>query len=231
MQYPLLGFSMPSAVNPVEYLTKLTQNAATPHPSSEIADGHETPSAESSRKFAKAASRQEMHDRAEILGDDAMLEKVQQKNANNRKSRKAKKKHSAKSKKKRIPAQTTEEEGTSETESKEESSTAKALHDIENAVVAPFGGGKEKSTFNNATIKTTNAQQQKVARPLEDPYSDSGRRIAFSTNTKDKDDEDDDDRKTNEFSHKCGGTCSHGDDDDEEEQREECTECKKGKYG
>lgn len=191
MQYPLLGFSMPSAIHPVEYLTSFSHKPADTQRPSRVTDSH-SPGV-SARKLSNATSRQAIKNRAEILGEDGVLEELAKKQGSGKKKRKGR--GSGKGKRESKDDDSDESEagrgmqGSEETETGEpesENGAQRALHDLTHAVKAPFGGNKEKE---DAVLN--DIQHADRDSPVDNSYTALDQMDLVAEKAADDDDDDD----------------------------------------
>lgn len=233
MHYPLLGFSMPSSVNPVEYLTKLSSATTSAKSSPDAVATHRKPESAGSLNIDdKTRIRREIENQDEAPGDYASFNAVEKKKggkSKKSKTHKSKKNHAAT---KEEPEGKSNYEGgnSADDESDEESGATKALHDIEHAVAAPFGGNKEDFALKNPS-RNTSYETNELESLEEDPYEESNRFDSLAAQSLSEEDDDDDDdsgrkgsggsKKKHEISNatKKSKPDEEEDDDDANEER------------
>ncbi|KAL8448346.1 hypothetical protein Emed_003876 [Eimeria media] len=211
MEYPLLGFSMPSTLNPVDYLTKLTRGtAATPTQSNafKVAANPRTVGAAASRSHRQKATSRDLQDQVEMLGDDVLLDEIMKK-----KRKPSHKQHATKHKKERKPSsertettpvkETTTEDDMDDDDDEDESGAAKVVQKLQDTVSGPFEDpvfSKSGKRLNQQRGKPT----RKPARLMRDPYEDAETDDAFAAETT----VDEDDDETTEGEDKAGRQAS-----------------------
>ncbi|KAL8443958.1 hypothetical protein Emag_005742 [Eimeria magna] len=189
MEYPLLGFSMPSTLNPVEYLSKLTSGtAAMPKQSNafRVAANPRTVGASASRSHPQTANSRGLQDQVEILGDDALLDEVVKK-----KRKPSRKQHATKHKKEKPSRERTEtaplKETTTEDEmddddDDEESGAAKVVQKLQDTVAEPF----QDPVFSKSTKHSDQQRGKRARKPtriMRDSYKDAETDDAFAAET------------------------------------------------
>lgn len=196
MQYPLLGFSLPSAVNPIEYLSKITRGAVKANVHSKNAAPYALPTGEASESADRSSGHQDLEGSYKSSASNAAFEEKGKKKHNKSKKAGKQKAHGneqckGECKKRDDSAEEVlDEEADAEAN---ENSAAKALHDIENAVSSPFKGGDDSAYFGESFEEAGEAEQSSKAQ-VEDPDDDETNDPSFSSSVQ-GDDEDDDDVK------------------------------------
>ncbi|KAL8432590.1 hypothetical protein Efla_002822 [Eimeria flavescens] len=195
MQYPLLGFSMPSTLNPVQYLTKLRGGSADTAPQSNALKVGANP-----RTLGKVASRslpqtrKDLEEQTELFGEDAELAEVAKKKGKSAHKHTPKKhaegkleggKHEKKEPFEEQAEETTAEDDMDDDED-EESGAAAAIHQLQDAVAAPFAD----PVFIN-TPKGAKQQRSELKNSVQEPYAESHSRGAFAVETTVDDEKDD----------------------------------------
>ncbi|KAL8275010.1 hypothetical protein Esti_001066 [Eimeria stiedai] len=200
MEYPLLGFSMPSTLNPVEYLSKLTRGAAaTPTQSNafRVAANPRTVGTPASRSRPQAASRRYLQDKVEMLGDDALLDEVVKK-----KRKPTPKQRAANHNKKKKPSkkETEAEDDIDDDDDDEATGAAKVVQKLQDTVEAPF----QDPVFTKSG-KHSDQRRRTPIRPMGGPCEDAETDDAFAAETT-ADDEDDENVEEKE---KAGVSSDH----------------------
>ncbi|CDJ49852.1 hypothetical protein, conserved [Eimeria brunetti] len=193
IQYPLLGFSLPSPVNPIEYLTKYsTGTAPSPSAGSTAGSAVPLPARSERRNAARKTNRQLLRDRIKILGVEAVLEELEQK-----KKRKSAPKGAGSTKnnhgscKGECNAEEELEDQKAEHDEEEEgnnSASAKVLHKVESVVASPFRSD-EGRFFSNSS---EDADVSEFEGNLEDFDEEKAPNVAAFPKNEEKDDDDED---------------------------------------
>lgn len=199
MQYPLLGFSLPSAVNPIEYLSKITRGTVKANAHSKNAAPYALPTGEAS----ESAGHQDLEGSYKSSASNASFEEKDKKKHNKTKKAAKQKAHGNEQgkgeckKRDNSAEEVLDEEADAEAN---ENSAAKALHDIENAVRSPFKGGDDSTYFGESFEEAGEAEQSSRAQ-VEDSDDDETNESTFSSSIQGEDEDDDDvkDDKTTGF--------------------------------
>ncbi|CDJ36076.1 uncharacterized protein EMH_0060770 [Eimeria mitis] len=196
IQYPLLGFTLPSSINPIEYLARYsTTTAASPSAASKAGPVGALASGSDRGKAAGGNNRQLLRDRIEIFGDEAALEEVEKKK---KKTKAAKKKHSKGSSHEQCKGECGVEEkledqkAEQQVEEEETSGPVKALHDVERAIASPFSGDDATAVFSDSS-EDVDISGDNFEGIMEDPDEDgeaSSNEAFSSTKAQNDDDED-----------------------------------------
>lgn len=198
IQYPLLGFTLPSSVNPNEYLTKYSATEAVSPSVSSRTRSARAPPACSSRGKAGRTTRQRLRDRIEILGDEAALEEVEKEKearAMNAKPHLEKGKEPCKGK---CNAKERLEDKRAHKEAKEEnrgSTPATTLHEFKGVVALPFQQGDAPAVFSESSEDAEMSQDNFEGEIDDLDEQEAALASAFSAN---KGEQDDDNNETGE---------------------------------